>query len=250
MEAAMSSSDGVDPTEVGIELWRVQLPTGELRAMSLDALDEAFQAGVIDETTPVLPPGATAWTKLGDAAGLDSTPAEPMVPSLAPLAVSIASSPESIAPRPFAPVTDAALMELAAEDEAAFKPKRGRLFAVVGVAVVLALGLGLGATRLSGLAASASATSSLSAQAGQKVAATPPPAAVDVNEAAPVKQLTPEQKARLAEADKAREAAAAAREEKRRKDRPPPPLKRGPREKSAQPFVNGGSKYDPLNGAL
>src|SRR5947209_548652 len=88
MEAAMTS-ESADPTEVGIEMWRVQLSTGELRAMSLDALDDAFQAGVITENTPVLPPGATAWTKLGDAAGLDSPPAESTVPSVAPLAVSI-----------------------------------------------------------------------------------------------------------------------------------------------------------------
>ena len=62
--------------------------------------------------------------------------------------------------------------------------------------------------------------------------------------------LTDEQKTKLAEADKAREAAAAARDAKRAKDRPSGPARRGPREKSSQPFVNSGNKYDPLNGAL
>src|SRR4051794_24936555 len=57
MEARMSSNETIDTTDSGIELWRVQLSTGELRAMSLDALDDAFQAGVINESTPVLPPG-------------------------------------------------------------------------------------------------------------------------------------------------------------------------------------------------
>src|SRR4029079_15103842 len=62
----------IESTEAGVELWRVQLMTGEVRGMSLDALDDAFQSGLIMESTPVLPPGATAWTKLADAAGLDA----------------------------------------------------------------------------------------------------------------------------------------------------------------------------------
>lgn len=254
----MSTNEIIDssPTtpQAGIEVWRVQLLTGELRAMTLDALDDAFQSGLITENTPVLPPGATAWTKLGDAAGLgDESPSHDMVPSVAPLAVSIpsaGSTGDATRYAAHAPLTDEALMQLAVDDEAAFKPKRGRMFAVIGIAVVLVGGLGFGASRLSA-GINASATSSLSAQAGEsKAAATPPPAAVDLNAAAPAKQLTDAQKAKLAEADKAREAAAAAREEKRRLNRPPPPLRRsGTRDKSA-PFVNGGSRSDPLNGSL
>ena len=245
----MSSNESTDITDAGIDTWRVQLMTGEVRVMSLDALDDAFQSGLITESTPVLAPGATAWTKLADAAGLDAPPADPTVPSVAPLAVSIGADATGDSTRySGAPLTDAALMDLAVDDEAAFKPKRGRLFAGIGIAAVLAVGLGLGATRLSGL--SASASNSLSAQAGKSAAATPPPAAVELSQAAPVNTLTEEQKAKLAEADKAREAAAAAREAQRRKDHPAPPGRRGPREKSSQPFQNGGNKFDPLNGAL
>jgi hypothetical protein len=252
----MSSSEGMDSstdvtTHAGIDLWRVQLMTGEVRAMSLDALDDAFQSGLITESTPVLPPGATAWTKLADAAGLEDSPHSPQpetnVPSVAPMAVNVSESTGNATPysqRPALPDLDLDLLP----DEA-FKPKKGRIFAVIGVAVVLVGGLGLAATRVGNIAANAQ--SSLSAQAANKsAAASPPPAAVDINEAAPAKTLTEEQKAKLAEADKAREVAAAAAAAKRAKDRPSGPAKRGPREKTTTPFVNGGNKYDPLNGAL
>ena len=241
----MSSTEGtMDSTDAGIDLWRVQLMTGEVRAMSLDALDEAFQSGLIMESTPVLAPGATAWTKLADAAGLDSPVADTNVPSVAPLAVSISDTGN---PTPYTRRSADLLLadiDVASLDDAAFKPKRGRMFAGIGIAVVLVGGLGFGASRLS---IAGSATSSLSANAGQNAATTPPPAAVDLNDpGAAAKTLTEEQKAKLAEADKAREA----REAQKRKDRPAPPPRRGPREKSGTPFVNGGNKYDPLNGAL
>jgi hypothetical protein len=263
MEARMSSESvsTVSTTDVnthaGLELWRVQLGTGEIRVMSLDALDDAFQSGVIDESTPVLPPGAVAWTKLADAAGLDA-PAPPAqahvdhnVPSIAPLAVSLghgdAHTTGNATPYGQSPYSLPDLDIDAMHDEA-FKPKKGRVFAFLGVAIVLAGGLGFAATKMGNIASSA--TSSLSAPSPDKAAAAaPPPAAVDVPPAAPGKTLTDEQKAKLAEADKAREAAAAARDAKRAKDRPSGG-RRGPREKSSQPFVNGGNKFDPLNGAL
>ena len=55
----------------GNELWSVRLPNGEVSRGSLDQLDEAFNAGHIDEHALVLAPGSTRWTKLGDLAGLD-----------------------------------------------------------------------------------------------------------------------------------------------------------------------------------
>ena len=232
-------------THAGLDLWRVQLMTGEVRVMSVDALDDAFQAGVITESTPVLPPGATAWTRLADAAGLDAPSHESNVPSVAPMAVSIAESTGSATP--YGARGDLSLPDLdldALEDEA-FKPKRGRVFAVIGLAALFVGGLGFAATRVGNIGDVAK--NSLSAP---KAAAAAPPAAVDLNEAAPAKVLTEEQKAKLAEADKARVAAAAAREAQRQKDRPSAPARRGPREKTTTPFVNGGNKYDPLNGAL
>jgi hypothetical protein len=264
MEAAMSSEDTPSTgheedshvtTHAGMDLWRVQLMTGEVRVMSVDALDDAFQAGIITESTPVLPPGATAWTRLADAAGLDDASSgssgssgshESNVPSLAPMAVSLSESTGNATP--YGARADHSLPDLdldALEDEA-FKPKRGRVFAVIGLAALFVGGLGFAATRVGNIADAAK--SSLSAPKAAAVA--PPPAAVDLNEAAPGKTLTEEQKAKLAEADKARAVAAAAREAQRQKDRPSAPAKRGPREKTTTPFVNGGNKYDPLNGAL
>jgi hypothetical protein len=241
--------------EAAGDIWRVQLGTGELRVMSLDALDAAFQAGLINESTPVLAPGSTNWTKLADAAGLDASDAsddesghESNVPSVAPLAVSIASdstgdaTPYSQRPDPLDPLADVDL-----EIEAELKPKRGRLYAGIGIAVMLVGGLGFAASRVPNLAASASNT--LSAK-NRAAAAQPPPAAVDLGAAdARARQLTEEQRIRLAEFDKANEA----REAQKKKDRPPPPAapaRRGPREKGSAPFVNGGNKFDPLNGAL
>jgi hypothetical protein len=226
----------------------VQLLTGEVRVMSVDALDDAFQSGLITESTPVLPPGAAAWSKLADAAGLDAPAADNNVPSVAPMAVSVRDSGDAT-PYSQSPYSLPDLDIDAMHDEA-FKPKKGRIFAVIGLAIVLVGGLGFAATKAGNIASSA--TNSLTAPGLDKAAAAqPPPAAVDdVNTAAPAKTLTDEQKAKLAEADKAREAAAAAREAKRAKDRPSAPTRRGPREKSSQPFVNSGNKFDPLNGAL
>ena len=246
-------------THAGLDLWRVQLGTGEVRVMSLDALDDAFQSGLIDESTPVLPPGAVAWTKLADAAGLDAdapaaagAPAahahvDHNVPSIAPLAVSLSETTGNATPYGQSPYSLPDL-DIDAMNDEAFKPKKGRVFAFIGLAVVLAGGLGFAATKMGNIASSA--TSSLSAPIPDKAAAAAPPAAVDLPPATPAKTLTDEQKAKLAEADKAREAAAAARDAKRAKDRPSGPARRGPREKTSQPFVNGGNKFDPLNGAL
>lgn len=247
-QATESSTDLT--THAGMDLWRVQLATGEVRVMSLDALDDAFQSGLITESTPVLPPGAAAWTKLADAAGLDA-PAAPdgNVPSVAPMAVSVAESTGDATPYANHSPYSLPDLDIDAMNDEASKPKRGRIFAAIGLAVVLVGGLGFAATKAGNIAGAAS--NSLRAPAAEKAAAAaPPPAAVDVNTAAPAKTLTDEQKTKLAEADKAREAAAAARDAKRAKDRPSGPARRGPREKSSQPFVNSGNKYDPLNGAL
>ncbi len=248
--AGESSTDVT--THAGMELWRVQLATGEVRVMSLDALDDAFQSGLITESTPVLPPAGGAWTKLADAAGLDAVDAsrpEGNVPSVAPMAVNVAESTGNATPYSQSPYSLPDLDIDGMSDEA-FKPKKGRIFAVIGLAVVLVGGLGFAATKLGGDVA-ASASNSLSAPGADKAAAAaPPPAAVDVNTTAPAKTLTDEQRAKLAEADKAREVAAAALAAKRAKDRPSGPARRGPRAKSSQPFVNSGNKFDPLNGAL
>lgn len=262
----MSSFEGVQNEVTGsqgspADLWRVQLGTGELRVMTLDALDDAFQAGTIDEHTPVLAPGSTVWTKLADAAGLDTSDSPPEsagdindanAPSVAPLAVSIATdSTGDVTPYSQRPPTDFGdLDRLAVDDEAAFKPKKGRIFAVVGIAVLFVGGLGFAATRVGNIGSAM--TLSMENKAKAAAQAPPPAAGVDLSAAdIRARALTEEQKARLADFDKSQAAALAAKEEQRRKDRPPPPPVRnkGPRDKGA-PFSNGGNKFDPLNGAL
>src|SRR5688572_5782852 len=72
------------------DLWRVQLGNGEVREMSLDALDAAFDQGTLNEHTPVLAPGASSWERLGKVAGLDEEEVAPnsaMTPSLSPMAI-------------------------------------------------------------------------------------------------------------------------------------------------------------------
>lgn len=53
------------------ELWYVKLADGDVHRVTLDQLDEAFQAGHIDTDTMVLASGASSWTTLGKAAGMD-----------------------------------------------------------------------------------------------------------------------------------------------------------------------------------
>jgi hypothetical protein len=76
------------------DLWYVKLADGDVHRVTLDQLDQAFQAGHIDEETLVLAAGATQWTKLGELAGLDEAPAVQVVP---PRAV---AAPASYTPTP------------------------------------------------------------------------------------------------------------------------------------------------------
>src|SRR5688572_28079952 len=80
------------------EIWRVQLESGEVRAMTLDALDAAFDQGLVNERSKVLAPGATSWQRLGAIAGLDQEVVPEMTPSLSPMAIG-----ESIPPPPRLP---------------------------------------------------------------------------------------------------------------------------------------------------
>ncbi len=224
------------------DLWRVQLSTGEIRAMSLDALDDAFQAGTIDEGTPVLAPGAASWSTLADAAGLEAPPAaESAVHSVAPLELDNAATP---AP-PSVSLRD---LDLDSLEPDAFKAKKGRIYAGIGLAVAAVVGIGFAATRLAPV--TSSAANALSAE--RKALANAPPQAAEDESVARLKLLTEEQRLKLLEADKAREARAAAAAAAKKKDHP---TAHGGRSgsssaKTGTPFANGGDKYDPLNGAL
>ena len=51
--------------------WYVKLADGDVHRVTLNQLDEAFQAGHIDAETMVLAAGESQWTKLGALAGID-----------------------------------------------------------------------------------------------------------------------------------------------------------------------------------
>ena len=79
----MSNFDATEDSEV----WHVRLPNGDVRVMTVDQLDAAFQAGTIHADTMVLAEDATSWQRLGEVAGLDEAPtddvAAPVNPSSA-----------------------------------------------------------------------------------------------------------------------------------------------------------------------
>jgi hypothetical protein len=70
------------------DLWYVQMDNGDLRELTLDELDEAFNAGLIHENTFVMEVGGTEWQTLADVAGLnEEEEAPPPAPVYAPQAV-------------------------------------------------------------------------------------------------------------------------------------------------------------------
>src|SRR5438067_12441837 len=86
----------------GGDAYHVLLGGGQLRVLSLDELDAAFNAGSIDERTFVLAPGSTEWTRLGDLAGLDEDPPPAPAPVMAPVRafvpVAVAAPAPSVIP--------------------------------------------------------------------------------------------------------------------------------------------------------
>lgn len=56
------------------ERWHVQLDSKEVRLMTLEQLDEAFQHGLVHEHTYVIQVGSSSWQTLGEVAGLGEEP--------------------------------------------------------------------------------------------------------------------------------------------------------------------------------
>jgi hypothetical protein len=100
----MNHSEATSDTKGKDEAWHVQLASGELRVMSLDQLDDAFQNGLVSEDTFVYQPGMNDWIKLADLAGLDAdadeTPAAGSIP-----AADVAPAPPPVAHPAIAPVS-------------------------------------------------------------------------------------------------------------------------------------------------
>jgi hypothetical protein len=134
-------------------LWYyVQLSDGDVHRVTLDQLDDGFQAGHIDEGTMVLADRATQWARLGHLAGLDDGP--PMRAAASPRDARPADSATAVhPPRPWkepaarrAPVvpTDRPVsVDLSQVNfEATLRPptRKRWLVAAVGLAVVACLG--------------------------------------------------------------------------------------------------------------
>ena len=271
-----------DQTE-STELWHVQLRTGEVRLWSLDQLDAAFQAEIVDGATNVLQDGTMDWVTLGQLLGLDGeAPEAPAaaeeVQALAPAPVAaapfvpFAAPMEAVSPTP-APVALDAFEErpgnsvrpvvadvgddLDLEAMGARPRKRGLVGGLVAAA--LALGGGIFAvTHFS--AATASAAPSVAAVAAglppivpetapppQPVAAAPiapvAAAAADSPATSSDARLNDVQKKKLLESDKSKEAM--------RKSRAAAPSRGHSAAAKEKPvFHKGGDKYDPLNSSL
>jgi hypothetical protein len=240
------------------EFFRVQLPTGAIRTLSLDELDDWYQTGQIDEETYVLRSGTAQWTKLGELAGIDPEPqgsatsAEPSMP-VAPWPPAVAACPPSEPPPSVGlysvrPVVsdiggglDSGLDDVDAPP--AFRSGLSKRWVVLGVAAALILGgLGMAATRGTSTRASASAANvSSNLVAAPLPAANPPPAAAaPAGDPTKDSRLTEDQKRALGEADKSRAA--------RLKARSVAPARST--HKATKVFHKGGNKYDPLNSSL
>jgi hypothetical protein len=236
------------------ELWRVQLSTGEIRMMTLDGLDRAFEEGLIDARVPVLPPGASAWTTLGEAAGLDDEPKAEQTPSLSPVAIAAPSS--AAAPGFEAP--SGALLDLDLPDTFdELKPRRRGL--VIGAAASVAAVAVMFAVVAARLGASMPTTTEVNATTvkATTVVQAPPPAVEALPAAEPAKkevkedakpELSDWQKRMLVDADKAREEKARAKKQEKAEKAVRSQPKR--QQKASSGLLNGGDKFDPLNGAL
>lgn len=243
----MSSYEGMIATDASDDEWRVLLSTGEIRSMSLDALDAAFQEGVVTEVTPLLPPKATVWTRVGIAAGL--TPDRQCPDTTRMLPSCDTTGIPAMRGNSVPPVVTAA----ASRRPAGSPQSMGGTWFVAAIALLVLIGLGFNrAARSASRRSLSAATSTLStAQAlgaqetrgVQETSAVPPPVILTGVVAPPsdARALTPKAEPKHTVVDRAQEKV---------KAQAPHPARHGRRGKGSSPFVKGGDKFDPLNAEL
>jgi hypothetical protein len=226
------------------DLWYVKTHDGDVDRMTLDQLDEAFNAGRIDENVTVLPAGESNWVRLGTLLGLDQ-PATPSPVSFAPI------------PNSMRPVS----IDLSDDQEFAQlqkKSRKGLGFAVAAAVLLIPAGI-LGANRMHlGASLSSDSAPNVAAAAVQApppvtaappppAPAPPPPPAATATTTTSSDRFSDEQKAKLAAADKVLDAKIKSKQKARA-------ISGGghhnsPKYKS-QGFTSGGNKYDPLNSGI
>ena len=167
------------------ELWYVQLSDGDVHRVTLDQLDEGFQAGHIDAGTMVLASGSTRWTKLGELAGMDEIAPPHAPPVLAPPPLSALFT----APPPLIESHRPVSVDLVDLDVVPGLPRRSRktwIATLLGVAMLGGVA-GVGVERPSLLQASfvSARTSAVAAKSwiatevpGRLLGSKPPPPAV------------------------------------------------------------------------
>jgi hypothetical protein len=133
----------------------VKLPNGDVRVMSSDELDEAFERGLVKERTPVLAPGGSSWTTIAKLGGFETDEFSPVAPPVAPPADEHAGyhHPTSLSPVAFAPPSPPSPWPTSDDrDELTFHIERRTkpgLYLGLGLgALVLLIGVGVGAVRV------------------------------------------------------------------------------------------------------
>jgi hypothetical protein len=252
------------------ELWRVQLGTGEVRMMTIDELDRAFDAGFIHSRTNVLAPGSFKWTTLGEAAGLeDEQPAYvEQTPSLSPMAIAGGASNYSL---PQMPAYQPYNMSSFGLDDDDMYPKRSKkgivagfmIAAVVGAAAFLfstgkihSLQTALAGTHAAE-AKAASATLAPAAEQKLPEAAKPAEEPKPAETTPPAGKMTDDMKKKLLDADKDRDAKLKAKAEKagkgvrrRLKGAAPADGDTSQPKPEGHKLIEGGDKFDPLNSSI
>jgi hypothetical protein len=234
--------------------WHVQIEAGDVRLWTLDQLDAAFKAELVDESTFVLEVGKTEWMQLGTLLGGGDdeesapAPAPAVVISQAPQAlapVMLSEPPPSMGPYSTAPMASD-IDDF--EPPASFGRSRKKPIAIGFGVALLAAGVAVfGFTRASASAeAPAEPVAAAAPVAPPPVApvADPPPQAAPTTLAA---RLTQDQLDKLAAADKIHDAKLSAQQKTRAAAAP---HRAGHHSKEKGPFHSGGDKYDPLNAKL
>lgn len=224
------------------DLWYVKTADGDVDRMTLDQLDEAFNAGRIDENVTVLPSGESNWVRLGTLLGLDQ-PATPSPVSFAPV-------PHSMRP-----------VSIDLSDDQDFeqlnkKSRKGVGIAIAAAVLLIPAGI-LGANRMhigssigstpDVAAAAVVAPPPVTAAPPPPAPAPPPPATTATATASADNRFSDEQKAKLAAADKALDAKIKAKSKARASGGGG---HHGSPKYKSQGFTSGGNKYDPLNSGI
>jgi hypothetical protein len=218
--------------------WVVMLASGDTRAVTLDELDDEFNAGRIDGKTLVLAPGAVFWTPLAEIAGLDDEAA-------APAAKVLPSEPPSSDVLANLAIDLDVDVSLDLDFDQSFAPKRrwGRLLAIpAALGVVAAI-----AFAASGSSDAKPDEKTAAVQAPFAAAPLPPPKTPEPALSAPPAKpsaLSDDQKRALASKDKKRDAVTKAKADAR-VAAPKRSSKSG-----SSPFHKGGDPHDPLNAKL